>query len=417
MKVILISEYNIYTTIGGTETYVDLLLKGLVKAGLEVVFITNGKQLQSAGIEKRTVDGATLYFLPQRSYSTSEIKQSLVSSTWPEIQQILLHEQPALVHVHTLSTFFNHRHLLLCKETGYPTFFTTHVSGHFCSRGDLIQNNEKPCDGKVGTKCSRCLFSKGFTAGFSGLIHGYYLRPLKLLKKMESSGIKLICVADWQRQHAALNGFPNKQISVIRQAISFSSFESVENGQSSANTFRVGFLGRFSPEKGSGFLLQLIEKMKEESQIKFVLGIPLDNSDPKEVKKLQDLQRNMPSIEILSGINATNKKEYFQQIDCLLIPSFCWETGPIVLLESLYYGKPVLAANIGGTAEYAYEFPAMVQTYQWGDIEEVKNKICDIKGWQIDQLVRSKIYNLLRDKEKEFVKRHLEVYELNLINN
>ena len=42
MKIAIVSEYNKFSSTGGTENYVDFLINGLLKKDHEVLFVTLG---------------------------------------------------------------------------------------------------------------------------------------------------------------------------------------------------------------------------------------------------------------------------------------------------------------------------------------------------------------------------------------
>ena len=409
MKIIIISQYNIFSSIGGTEYYVDMLIKGLVEKGHAVVFITMGKQ------EEKTITEYCFHqqyqykcvSLPAQNFTSIEIQQRIVSSTWNEILPILTLENPDVIHVHTYTTFFNIRHFEKCKPIFNNLFFTAHIPAQFCPQGDLIKFNKEPCDGVLYSRCSLCLFTTGFKVGLGNLFHSYWKKVLSRLQHFNSLGVKLVCVSDWQKQHALKNGFAEDQTFVIRQAIVTEHYKYEQLNNSNKN-FTIGYLGRLSPEKGASLLLEAISKMLVSSKFRFVLGIPLDNCDKKYLATLKELCKQAGDrILIMDNITATNKEIFFNQIDCLVIPSFFIETGPIVLLEALLFNKPVVAPDVGGPIEFKQDFKDYVTTYQWNDSASLIQSI--------EMVSRQKIENsnnrlLLKEKETEFILLHEKLY-------
>lgn len=415
MKVAVISEYNIYTSIGGTETYVDLLLRKLVEDGISTVFITLGKSTDKNKTERKETDGITVYFLPDQKNSQQEIEQKRISWSWNYIEDILSAEKPDIVHVHTYTTFFNHHHFKALHKKNIPVFFTTHVPAHLCSTGDLIKNNRTPCSGKIGFQCIGCRFSFGFKKGITGILKGYYKSPLFLLTVIQKYNVQLICVSEWQKRLVALNGFPEEKVSVIRQAIE--PFKLVKpqiqiTQEPVHSTFSIGFLGRFSPEKGSSLLLDIIKICKEQNRFRFVLGIPAANSSEEEMNRLYELSSNNPGyITILDSVTPANKSGFFQEIDCLLIPSFFWETGPIVLLEALAFEKPVIGSGLAGIAEFKEEFPGSIKTFKWGDANDAVVQLGKIVEQKSVSFRDKQTMNRLIKKENEFSKKHIHLYQ------
>jgi glycosyltransferase involved in cell wall biosynthesis len=57
------------------------------------------------------------------------------------------------------------------------------------------------------------------------------------------------------------------------------------------------------------------------------------------------------SVTALGWLDPDAKSEFFEQIDCLVVPSQWPEIGPLVALEALAQGVPVVGARIGAVPE------------------------------------------------------------------
>ncbi len=415
MKIAIISEYNVFTTVGGTEYYVDMLIKGLCAQGHELILITKGKQTdQIEKILQVAEKHYTVCFLPSVINSKAEVKQKVVSSSWEQMLPVLEQFQPDIIHVHTLTTFFNIRHFELCVQKFQPVFFTSHIPGHFCPKGDLIQNNHRPCNGKIGSKCSVCLFSKSIKSAIANLMFRHTRKTLQILHGLNELDIKVICTANWQKEQMIRNSYNKNNIHVIRQALITANYKDTSK-RTGNRKLSIGYLGRLSPEKGSAMLLQLIRTLNGNDDFRFVLGIP-ENSNPADLEELKQLMiRPSTEIELLRTVHAGNKQEFFEQIDCLLIPSFCIETGPIVLLEAILYNKQVIAPDIGGSLEFAEEFPGEVITYSWNNVTAAVEMIKKIKQLNNSNSIDQR--QVFSVKEKLFVTDHLALYEQALNTN
>lgn len=409
MKIIIISEYNCWSSIGGTEYYTEMLIKGLVFLKKEVVFITFGTQNDKIIYKTACWNNFNykVVFIPTRYFSVAEIKQEIVSSTWNDILPILKQEIPYIIHVHTYSTFFNIRHFEECAKYFNNIIFTSHIPGHFCPKGDLIKFNQQPCDGVIYSRCIFCLFSKNIKAGLSNLIFQYHKKVLGRLLLLNKLGVSLVCVSEWQRQHVISNGFDKENVTVIRQAIHVD-INKKSSDEKLGCPFTVGYLGRLSKEKGSVFLLKLIDRLLNTSGINFVLGIPRNNSNNADLERLDALAIHASDrIKIMDHVNEGNKALFFKEIDCLLIPSFCIETGPIVLLEAILYNKHVLGPNTGGPSEFKKEFPDRVMTYSWNNLANAIEKILWLSK-RPDTIDDPEPF--LKEREIYFMKKHMELY-------
>lgn len=410
MKIAIISEYNIFTTLGGTEYYVDMLLKGLCREGQDLIFITKGDEPEGVKVSENTY-GFPVFFLPKTNFEKEEIQQKKVSKSWEIMSPILEKFKPDIIHAHTSTTFFNIKHLGLCKNICNHIFFTSHIPGNFCPKGDLIQNNVKPCNGELGIKCTICLFSLNMKSGVSNIFFRHTKKLQEILEKYNSLKLQMIFVSNWQKEQAIKNGFNADSVSVIRQALNTSNKNHLAPKLTNLK-FTIGYLGRLSPEKGSVLFFKLLDKLKSNSTYRFVIAIP-SNSNPADVKTLTEIRNNSNTdIEILHTINDTNKHLFFDKIDCLIIPSFFIETGPIVLLEAVFYNKIVIAPNIGGPLEFASEFLGNIFLYNWNNIDALISSIALVKS-KVEEKVQVKPISFL-EREKTFVDKHIEVYSKSL---
>lgn len=410
MKILIVSEYNHFVSIGGTEYYVKLLIDSLCKKGFNVVLITIGHN--DSEINKRIISENSgiyqIYFLPKISYSKKSIRLQQISESWEWIEQILQKEKPDLIHVHTFTTFFNHFHIEQSLSFCKSIVFTSHVSEHYCSRGDLIYMGKRPCDGNVGFKCAVCLFSKGFKTGISNLLRFSYDKLLKEIIRLQEIGVQLICVSDWQKNHLLANGCSDDKISVIRQALS--SKENIFSFKASRSPiFTIGYLGRLTHAKGASLLLEILRKVVNVKNIRFVLGIPLENSDSHSVELLRKIINDSNgSIVLMKVADDVAKRDFFNIIDCLFIPSFSFETGPIVLLEAVSFGKMVVAPDIGGPLEFAKQYPYSIIFYRWNNVDSVLETIFEIMKKKTNQNLQESLPFF--HNSDMFITQHLNIY-------
>jgi glycosyltransferase involved in cell wall biosynthesis len=118
--------------------------------------------------------------------------------------------------------------------------------------------------------------------------------------------------------------------------------ESVKRAQLNG-PFRVGFLGRLSPEKNPALFLRIAKLAKGNENFHFkVAGEgPLNDSIRKECQKL-------PNVDFLGYME--DPFEFLIEIDCLMITSET-EGIPLAAMEALSVGVPVISTNVGGMKE------------------------------------------------------------------
>ncbi|MBU2250157.1 glycosyltransferase family 4 protein, partial [Patescibacteria group bacterium] len=66
-------------------------------------------------------------------------------------------------------------------------------------------------------------------------------------------------------------------------------------------------------------------------------------------------------------------KKYLNQVDCLIVPSLCYENSPTVIYEAFSMGLPVIASKIGGITELMKDNQEML--FEPGNKDDLINKI------------------------------------------
>jgi glycosyltransferase involved in cell wall biosynthesis len=103
-----------------------------------------------------------------------------------------------------------------------------------------------------------------------------------------------------------------------------------------------GYLGQLTAAKGVRTLLEAFSDLGGRGH-RLILGGrgPL----------LGEVELAGTSVTALGWLDPDAKSEFFEQIDCLVVPSQWPEIGPLVALEALAQGVPVVGARIGAVPE------------------------------------------------------------------
>lgn len=109
-------------------------------------------------------------------------------------------------------------------------------------------------------------------------------------------------------------------------------------------TNSLGFIGRFTKEKGFTSLLNISVKLKNQYPY---LKIFLMGEEPEFISK--DLTNANPRIEIITP--SFNVEKFYQSIDLLLFLSTAPEGMPLVVLEALSFDVGIVAYPLPGVKE------------------------------------------------------------------
>jgi glycosyltransferase involved in cell wall biosynthesis len=124
---------------------------------------------------------------------------------------------------------------------------------------------------------------------------------------------------------------------------------------------RFGFFGQLVDAKGVWLLLQAVELLRAEGFLSFSVEINGDNlryaSEARRagVERFVTAEAARPPGERLVTFNGSYDRaliaERVARIDWCVVPSVWWENAPVVISEAWLFGRPVIAADVGGQAE------------------------------------------------------------------
>lgn len=180
-------------------------------------------------------------------------------------------------------------------------------------------------------------------------------RRTKLYQSVVSSKI----VRFFDAQHVlneadrqVLTKWKAKNIHYIPNGVSTDKF--VPSGISSGAKFKVLFVGRLNYHKGFDILLELIgiiynnQGLLCDEDVEFsIIGNGFFKSPA------QDLQKRYRNVEYIGQIKHEALPEFYAYASLLIMPSR-WEGMPLVALEAQSCGLPIVASDIPGLREIAF---------------------------------------------------------------
>jgi len=343
----------------GTETYVLNLAKGLINKGWEVTVIIAAVGRAS---EKYTFEEMEVFALsvPQK-ISTAELNGFKEPSNLREFKQLLEKIQPQIVHFHSFSRSFTHFHLKLAYDWGAKVFFTAHLGGIFCARGDLQLFGKQQCNAKVmNWRCSACYASQkhhhvvAYAAALAGSIKALRkhkpalnlisnkLQSLHYLKQYTHANI---AIARWIEQAFHVNGIQNTQL--ITQAIDTSKFLP-KTELTVGEKIRLGFIGRMNPSKGFYLLMEALESLHEFFDLHCITIY--DPSEPDYYRRMKEKFFQLGYSQWQENISHETINMAMDYWDLLVLPSH-HEVAPLSILEAFAKSIPVLGSDYPAIAE------------------------------------------------------------------
>ncbi len=145
--------------------------------------------------------------------------------------------------------------------------------------------------------------------------------------------------------------------------------------------FVVLFCGRLIKEKGILQLIRSLKRMKEKNIKLLVVGSANfgEKSETDFEKELREEAENLKRRVIFSGYIPNEKlNEIYQIADVHLIPSVLEDPAPLVAMEGMASGLPIIATKSGGMVEYINEDCAIILEKEKNLEENLRNAILEL---------------------------------------
>jgi glycosyltransferase involved in cell wall biosynthesis len=237
-------------------------------------------------------------------------------------------------------------------------------------------------------------FTKVDTREFSrtkiiGVAHGYSFDHIKNCDY-------IFAVSNDIKNALVKIGYPKNKIYHIPNMIRLNSKLNLEFGISNVPT--IGVIARIEKEKGMDVFIKAVNILNQQGvSVKAIIaGV---GSELENIKKLIKELSLEEEIELVGF--ASDKAEFYRNIDILCVPSLMEPFG-IVILEGFLYGKPVIASDASGPVEIIEDKIDGFITPK-GDYQELANSIKYL-------LDNSDIIPTIRQKAFEKVK----LYDMNV---
>ena len=191
-------------------------------------------------------------------------------------------------------------------------------------------------------------------------------RPVEILSKINctlSNRITLCSknlIKDWN-----LEEYKNKISIAYEHFIDFDKFKIKKKLDERENL--VGYIGRLSEEKGVlNFVKAIPLILKQRDDLEFLIGG--DGQLRDKIEKYLDEENLNEKVKLAEWIPHDKLPDYLNELKLLVIPSYT-ESGPLIALEAMSCGTPILATFVG-------HIPNIVKDGETGFIMENNSPEC-----------------------------------------
>jgi glycosyltransferase involved in cell wall biosynthesis len=373
VRVLLGAGWYFPDAVGGTETYIRSLAAWLAAGGIDVAIAAP----RDDGVPERYAhEGVRVLRYPvSRRPSGEEVAGIGLPAGFGEWERILREVRPDIVHFHSFTRGLGLPHMRAAKANGAGIVLTVHLPSLICPRGTMLRFGRVPCDGDLARQpCAACrLHGRGIprslaaaasrapawmadavaALGAQGRLvtalsgRRVQARHRRRLAEVFACADRVVAVSRWLADSLRSNGLPPEKLSVCPQGVEpAGSVAPRPRGQQ----LRVGFIGRYDPMKGLHVLVRAMRRLPAGLELECHVWGSGDSPSARTYRqRVERLARGDARIRFHP--TAADARSALGMVDLLVVPSVCMETGPLVVLEALAAGVPVVGSGIGGIAE------------------------------------------------------------------
>ena len=334
------------------------------KGGEDFVFENEFNLLQKYG---HTVD-ILIFDNNQIKSAIDKLKIGLFSIYNPESAKILEDKinsfKPDIIHVHNFFPIASPSIFFTAKKNDIPIVMTLHNYRLICPNALLFRNGNicEECINKVFPyrgiihKCYRDSFMQTLSLSLVTSIHRY-------IKTWHSKVDKFITLTNFQKNKILSSSIniPKKKF-VVKPNFS----EDFGEGYQNREDYFL-YVGRLSQGKG------VLTMLKAFDGTNFNLIIVGDGIFKNEVIKYKEKNKN---IKYLGFKLKKEIIELMKKTKALIFTSEWYEGLPMVLVEALSTGTPVITSNIGSQAEIVKD-KHLGMHFNTGDFIDLRKKIAE----------------------------------------
>lgn len=349
--------------VGGSEIYVRNLCRQLGTMGVECVVMapmTDGSQPRSMH------DG-----VPVLRYPPGDLGRfrSLLAETGADV-----------FHLHSAVYGSGLAELEAARAQVARTLSTVHVPGPVCLRGTLMHMGTEPCDGRIEPRrCAACwavargasrpaaellarispvtsrltrrveLGRVGTALGATALVQDHAAHLLR----MAAASDRVVAVAGFLYDALRANGISDTKLYLCRQGVDRSEPAApATRAVRRDGVLRLCFLGRWDPLKGADVVVRAVAALPPGVPVELTLhGTGSDEPARAYRQDLARLAGGDPRIRLREALSPDQVPGVLSAHDLVVVPSVWLETGPLVAMEALVAGVPVLGSDLGGLRE------------------------------------------------------------------
>ncbi len=360
MKILNINNYH-FVRGGSDQHYFDLGTL-LQKRGNQVVWFAGGR-----GSFRQEPGVYLTRQINTQKPSLRDVFEFLFSRPARKIaEEIIEKERPEIAHLHIYYSQLTSSILKPLKKAGIPIVQTLHEYKLICTVATLISNGKicEACEGKHFWKAAvkRCN-RRSFPRSVLNAAEAYISNQNGAVALID----QFIAPSEFLKRKLVQYGLNGQKITVLPNFIKVDDYQpSVCPGK------HVVYLGRLEKIKGIFEYMELAARFPE---IPFLL---VGSGDAEKDAQRYVNEKRLKNVRLLGFKNKDEIREILRESFCVVVPSLWYENCPIVILEAMAMGRPVIGSDLGGIPELIVHGKDgfLVKPGDVGELASALSKIC-----------------------------------------
>ena len=179
-----------------------------------------------------------------------------------------------------------------------------------------------------------------------------YLLLKPIIRAIWDNAAAVVACSDGLRDLAHITD-TNLKIDVIPDGLDLASFESTQR-KKNPKTVRCLAIGRLIPRKGFQFLIQALPKILDKVQHDFQIEIVGDGPYREELVELAENLGVTSYVRFTGTVPYSELPQKYREANIFILPSLA-EGMPLVVLEAMGTGLPIIASRVQGIDELVAE--------------------------------------------------------------
>ncbi|MGC4049641.1 MAG: glycosyltransferase family 4 protein [Paludibaculum sp.] len=340
----ILLTHNFYQQSGGEDSVFEQEYDLLRQRGHKVVRLTR---------DNRSVESMGRLPLIRSTFWNSEVAR--------EVKEIIHSEKIDLVHSHNTFPLISPSIYTAAKEAGVPIVQTIHNYRLVCAAATLTRNGQ-PCDDcSTSNSMIPAVFHRCYRSSTAAtLVLTGMLRAHRVAGTWTSKVTRYIALTQFMKTKLVAGGLPAEKITVKPNF-----YPDRLSPRKTLGRFAL-FVGRLSPEKGPGILLDAWSKDVR-------LPLTIVGSGP-EHDSISKRALNMPDVRVVGPQSSQQVFDLMRDAYCLIVPSLWYEGFPMVIIEAFAAGLPVLVSGHGSLAEIVEDGSTGLH-FRPGDSDDLAAKV------------------------------------------